>query len=215
MNTTVPVLKSDGNQAGSVELNPAWIELKKGTQAVHDAVVAFLAAQRAGTASTKTRAEVRGTGAKPYRQKGTGRARAGSYQSPIWRGGGIVFGPKPRSYVKNVNKKVRALALKRAFSERLAEDAVIVVDDIALSEPKTKQMLAFLAAVKAGDDALVIDGDPASNLLLASRNLPGVEVMKAASVNPYWILLFKKVVFTRAGLDAFVARFSRQEEDQS
>jgi large subunit ribosomal protein L4 len=206
METTLPILTMDGSQAGTFDLDPACIELTRGTQAVHDDVVAFLAGARAGTACTKTRAEVRGGGAKPWRQKGTGRARAGSNRSPLWRGGGIVFGPKPRSFAKRINRKVRVLALRRAFSERLAENAVILVDDITLAEPRTREITALLKAVEAGEDALIVVADVAPALALASRNLPGVEVMKAASVNTYWMLLFRKVVFTRAGLEAFVAR---------
>ncbi|OPZ28925.1 MAG: 50S ribosomal protein L4 [Lentisphaerae bacterium ADurb.BinA184] len=212
MENTVPVVKIDGTPAGAVDLRPEWIELERGTQAVKDCVVAFLAGRRRGTASAKTKGEVRGGGRKPWRQKGTGRARAGSSRSPLWRHGGVVFPPIPRDYAKHVNKQVRQLALKRTFSERLSEGAVIIVEDLALSAPKTRQMCAFLAAVKAGDDALVVVHETTPDLKLASRNLPGVEVMKAASVNPYWMLLFKKVVFTRAGLDAFVARFSPKEQ---
>ncbi|MCF7854893.1 MAG: 50S ribosomal protein L4 [Candidatus Pacebacteria bacterium] len=195
-----------------MEMQSAWIELEKGTQAVHDEVVAFLAMRRAGTASTKTRSEVRGGGAKPYRQKGTGRARAGSIRSPLWSGGGVIFGPKPRSYAKKVNKKVRQLALKRAFSERVAEGAVMVVDEITVAQPKTKAVRELLQSLKAGTDVLVIPAEVSETLLLASRNMPSVEVMEPTAVNTYWMLLFKKVVFTRAGLEAFVKRFAPKEE---
>jgi large subunit ribosomal protein L4 len=211
METSLTVYKSDGSEAGKFDIDPGCIELTKGTQAIHDDVVAFLAGLRAGTAATKTRSEVRGGGAKPYRQKGTGRARAGSIRSPLWRGGGIIFGPKPRSYAKGINRKVRSLALKRAFSERLAEEKVIVVDEVDFDSPKTKNMTALLKTLNAGDDVLVIVDEPGSNVLLASRNLPGVEVMKAASVNTYWMLLFGKIMFTKAGLEAFVARFAQKE----
>lgn len=179
METTLSVLTTDGTEAGSFELDPGCIELEKGDQAVHDDVVSFLARMRAGTASTKTRGEVRGGGAKPWRQKGTGRARAGSIRSPIWRGGGTTFGPRPRSYTKHVNKKVRQLALKRAFSERLKDGDVIAVAAIDLADARTKSMISFLKTIKAGDDALVIVHSVANDVLLASRNLPGVEIMKA------------------------------------
>ena len=212
MENTVPVLKTDGSQAGTVDIRPEWVELERGSQAVKDCVVAFLAGLRRGTASAKNKGDVRGGGRKPWRQKGTGRARAGSIRSPVWRHGGVVFPPIPRSYAKQVNKKVRQLALKRAFSERLADGGVIVIDDLALAEPKTRQMNAFLAAIKAGDDALVVTHELTPAVMLASRNLPNVEVMKASVVNPYWLLLFKKIVFTRAGLDAFVTRFTAKEQ---
>ena len=211
METTVPILKADGTQAGSLELQPGWIELEKGDQAVKDAVVAFLAGMRAGTGSAKTRAEVRGSGAKPYRQKGTGRARAGTRKSPIWRGGGIIFPPKPRSFAKKVNRKVRQLALKRAISERFAQGDVILVDELALAEPRTRAMAALLKALNAGEDVLVIADELTDNLLLASRNLPNVQILKPASANAYWVLLYKKIVITQTALEKLMKRLCGEE----
>ncbi len=211
MENTVPILKIDGSRAGELELKPDWIELEKGDQAVKDSVVAFLAGLRAGTGCAKTRTEVAGGGAKPFRQKGTGRARAGSSRSPIWRGGGIAFPPKPRDFSKKVNRKVQRLAMRRAFSERLAEGNVLVVDELALEAAKTKAMLAALAAIGAGDDVLVVVDEIAPDLALAARNLPGVEVMKVGAVNPYWLLLFKKVVITRAALELLGTRIGAEE----
>jgi large subunit ribosomal protein L4 len=206
MKTNLPVLNGDGKESSSLELLNGWLEREKGAQAVQDCVVAFMAKMRAGTACTKTRGNVRGGGTKPSRQKGSGRARAGSIRSPIWRGGGTVFGPQPRSYAKQVNRKVRQLALRRAFTARLDEDCVIVVDDIALSDAKTKSMVAYLNKIGAGDDVLVVVDNYENNVLLASGNLPNVEVMSAGSVNTYWMLLFKKVVFTSAGLQSLGQR---------
>jgi large subunit ribosomal protein L4 len=211
MPTTINVINTSGAQVEALELNECWLEREKGVQAVHDAVVAFLAAQRSGSACTKTRGDVQGTGAKPYRQKGTGRARAGSRKSPVWRGGGIVFGPKPRSYDKQVNRKVLNLALRRAFTERLDAGEVIVVDSFDVAAPKTKEVVALLDAIKAGDDALVLVKDLSPNLEMAARNLPGVEVMKASAVNTYFMLLFKKVVITRDGLEELGARIAGKE----
>lgn len=211
MDTTIQILKSDGSQADSIDIRPEWIELEKGFQAVQDTVVAFRAAQRAGTASTKTRGQVRGGGAKPYRQKGTGRARMGSRTSPLLSGGGTIFGPKPRDYKKKVNRKVKKLALKRAFSEKLNDGDVLVVEDIDVKEPKTKEMVAFLEDVGAGDDVLIVVDEADRDVALASRNLPSVEVTNAAAVNTYWMLLFEKIVFTRAGFENFVQRFGPQE----
>jgi len=209
MNNTLTIVDCNGSAVSSVDLDASWLEAEKGTQAVHDTIVAFLAAQRAGTASTKTRSEVSGGGAKPFRQKGTGRGRAGSIRQPNWRGGGVSFGPKPRSFAKKINRKVRLLALKRAFTERVLQDNVIVVDDIVLKEPKTRDMVNILDSLAAGDDVLIVVNEIDNfNLLLASRNLPGVEVMRAAAVNPYWLLLFKKILFVRDGLDAFGARLA-------
>src|SRR5512143_282079 len=134
----------NGKDQGELEVKFPLVEDGRGTQAVHDTVVAYQAAQRMGTACTKTMGEVAGTGKKPWRQKGTGRARAGSFQSPLWRGGGVVFGPKPRDFGKKVNAKVKALALHKALSERLKAGDVVVVNEIKLSAPKTKEMAAVL-----------------------------------------------------------------------
>src|SRR5512138_2238841 len=127
-----------GNDQGELEVKFPLVEDGRGTQAVHDTVVAYMAAQRMGTACTKTMGEVAGSGKKPWRQKGTGRARAGSFASPLWRGGGVVFGPKPRDYAKKVNRSTRQLALRKAMSERLKAGDVVVVDDLNLDTPKTK-----------------------------------------------------------------------------
>jgi len=214
MSTTLAILDKQGNDAGSLELDASWLEREKGQQALHDAVVSFLSRRRAGTASTKTRAEVRGSGAKPYRQKGTGRARAGSVKSPIWRGGGVVFGPKPRSYAKGVNRKVRLLALRRAFTERVDDGSLIVVDELAVEEAKTRQMVALLDALEAGQDVLIVADGLDVDTQLAARNLPGVAIMRPGMVNAYWMLLFKKVVITRKALEALGQRLSRQEKAQ-
>src|SRR5512147_2980915 len=144
-----------GNSQGELEVKFPLIEDGKGTQAVHDVVVAHMAAQRMGTASTKTMGEVAGTGKKPWRQKGTGRARAGSFQSPLWRGGGVVFGPKPRDFAKKVNHTTRQLALRKALSERLKAGDVVVVDDIKLSSPKTKEFLGVIGALELKGSTLV------------------------------------------------------------
>src|SRR5574337_806451 len=130
-----------GKDQGELEVKFPLVEDRKGTQAVHDVVVAYQAAQRMGTACTKTLGEVAGSGKKPWRQKGTGRARAGSFASPLWRGGGVVFGPKPRDFGKKVSKNTRQLALRKALSERLKAGDVLLVDDLKLASPKTKEFL--------------------------------------------------------------------------
>lgn len=224
MATTLNIKDAKGADAGSMEINEAWLEREKGEQAVKDSVVAFMAACRAGTASTKTRGKVSGGGAKPWRQKGNGRARAGSSRSPVWRGGGIAFGPQPRSYDKKVNKKVEKLALRRAFTDRVDQNEVILVDEIPdmrdNGAPKTKKMIAFLEAIGAGQNALVLDVpvdecdceecskelDRSYSLELAANNLGSVLVMNAASVNPYYLMYFRKVVITKAGLEVLGAR---------
>ncbi|MGI5922544.1 MAG: 50S ribosomal protein L4 [Lentisphaerae bacterium] len=208
MATTLPVKTMTGADSATVDIQESWLERIKGEQAVKDSVVAFLARMRSGSASTKTRAQVAGTGSKPWRQKGTGRARAGSSRSPLWRGGGTIFGPQPRSYEKKVNAKVEKLALRRAFTARLDDGEVILVDQLSFAEPKTKEMTKFLAAVGAGDNALIIVDDYSENVELAARNLPKVLLMPASAVNTYWMLLFKKVVITSAGLEALGQRLA-------
>src|SRR5678815_4263625 len=136
-----------GKSQGELEVKFPLVENGKGTQAVHDAVVAYQAAQRMGTACTKNVGDVAGTNKKPWRQKGTGRARAGSFQSPLWRGGGVVFGPKPRDFTKKVNSKTKQLALRKALSERLKAGDVVVVDDLKLGSPKSKEFVGVLSAL--------------------------------------------------------------------
>ena len=209
MATTLPVITSTGADAGaSYDIQDAWLERVKGAQAVKDSVVAFHARMRSGTAATKTRGMVAGGGAKPWRQKGTGRARAGSSRSPVWRGGGVVFGPQPRSYDKKTNQKVEKLALRRAFTDRLDDGDVIMVDKIEFAEAKTKLMTAFLDAIGAGQDCMILVDDYSENVELAARNLANAMVIKAASVNTYWMLLFKKVVITKAAMEILGQRLA-------
>ncbi|MCK5801339.1 MAG: 50S ribosomal protein L4 [Lentisphaeria bacterium] len=209
---TLNILSVDGAQSGTVELNPAWVEREKGEQAVHDSVVAFRGKLRAGTASTKNRAKIRGSGAKPYRQKGTGRARMGSLKSPILRGGGVAFGPTPRSFAKHMNKKVERLALRRAFTARLDEEAVILVDEFKVDAPKTKKAVEALQKLGVGEDVLVLVDNVTSELELATGNLPSVEVLAAASVNTYLMLLFGRIVITKAALDILGNRIAAGEK---
>src|SRR6478752_6514454 len=165
---------SNGKSAGELEVKFPLIENGKGTQAVHDTVVAYQAAQRMGTACTKTMGEVAGSGKKPWRQKGTGRARAGSFASPLWRGGGVVFGPKPRDFSKKVGRKTRQLALRKALSERLRAGDVVVVDDLKLESAKTKDFVGVLSALELSGSALFVAQGSDKNLTLASRNIPNV-----------------------------------------
>jgi large subunit ribosomal protein L4 len=199
-----------GNDAGELDVKFEIIANGKGTQAVHDTVVAYNAAQRSGTACTKTMGDVNGTGKKPWRQKGTGRARAGSFASPLWRGGGVVFGPKPRDFSKKVNKKVKSLALRKALSERLKAGDVIVVDDIKLAAAKTKEFVGLLRTLGLdGNTNLFILGVADQTAFLASRNVTGVELKTAALVNTYDVLKYDKLVFTKAGFEAVEARLAK------
>src|SRR6266849_4944569 len=172
MKLTIKDMK--GGSQGEVEVKFPLIEDGKGTQAVHDAVVAYQAAQRMGTACTKTMGEVAGTGKKPWRQKGTGRARAGSFASPLWRGGGVVFGPKPRDFSKKVSRQTRQLALRKAVSERLRAGDVILVDDLSLTSNKTRDFIGMLSALDLKGSALVVAHKADKNLTMASRNVPNV-----------------------------------------
>ena len=195
-----------GKDQGELEVKFPLIENGKGTQAVHDAVVAYQAAQRMGTACTKTMGEVSGSGKKPWRQKGTGRARAGSSQSPLWVGGGVVFGPKPRDFGKKVNARTRQLALRKALTERLKAGDVLVVNDFKLASPKTKGFVQVLNQLAVQGTAVVVAAEVDQNLLLAARNLPQVEVTTGASLNTYQVLRPAKLLFTRGAFEQLEAR---------
>ena len=185
------------------------IENGKGSQAVHDAVVAFNAAQRMGTACTKTAGDVAGTNKKPWRQKGTGRARAGSFQSPLWRGGGVVFGPKPRDFAKKVGRTTRQLALRKALSARLKSGDVIIIDDIKLATSKTKEFVGVLANLQVHGTALIVANTGDQNLRLASRNVPNVELTTGEELNTYQILHRDKLVFTRGAFEQVENRLAK------
>ena len=199
-----------GNSQGELEVKFALIENGKGTQAVHDAVVAYRAAQRMGTASTKTMGEVAGSGKKPWRQKGTGRARAGSFASPLWRGGGVVFGPKPRDYAKKISRKTRQLALRKALTERLKAGDVVLVDDLKLNSPKTKDFVGVLSALELTGSTLIVAQANDKNLSLASRNVPNIALATSDSLNTYDILRPDKLVFTRGAFEQVEARLTKE-----
>lgn len=199
-----------GNKAGELEVKFPLIEDGRGTQAVHDVVVAYQAAQRSGTACTKTMGEVAGTGKKPWRQKGTGRARAGSFASPLWRGGGVVFGPKPRDFRKKVSRATRQLALRKALSERLKAGDILIVEDLKLASPKTKEFIGVLNALALHKTALIVAGNVDQNLLLASRNLQNVEVTTGSLLNTYQLLRSDKVLFTRSAFEQVEKRLAAE-----
>ena len=197
-----------GKDQGELEVKFRLLEGGKGTQAVHDAVVAYRANQRMGTACTKNVGEVAGTNKKPWRQKGTGRARAGSFRSPLWRGGGVVFGPKPRDFGKKVTKATKQLALRKALSERLKSGDVVVVDEIKLSSPKTREFVGMLNALQLEGTTLVVAPGQDKNLALASRNLPRVEVATSDSLNTYQVLRFDTLLFTRGAFEQLEQRLA-------
>ena len=215
MQNTLDILDCTGARVGEYTIPAGVIELEKeenknkGVQAVHDAVVAYLAGTRAGTACTKTRGLVRGGGAKPWRQKGRGGARAGSSRSPVWVGGGTIFGPQPRSFAKKMNKKVLALALKRALFERIVEGDVLVLDQWALPDHKTRSAVAVLKNINVADETVLLSvPEYEEAAVCATGNLPNLVLRRSATVNVYELLRFKKLVFTKDALDAFVGRLA-------
>jgi large subunit ribosomal protein L4 len=199
-----------GNDQGELEVKVPLIENGKGTQAVHDVVVAYQAAQRMGTACTKTMGDVAGSGKKPWRQKGTGRARAGSFASPLWRGGGVVFGPKPRDFAKKVSRKTKQLALRKALTERLKAGDVVLVDDLKLGSNKTKDFMGVLKALELKGSALIVAQGADKNLSLASRNVSDVALATSESLNTYDLLRPNKLVFTRNAFEQLEARLAKE-----
>ena len=194
------VYDMSGKVVGEIELSEAVFGVTPNQSVVHDVVKNHLANKRQGTQSALTRAEVSGGGRKPWRQKGTGRARQGSTRAPQWTHGGIVFAPKPRDYSYTLNKKTRRLALKSALSAKAAEAAIVVIDEIKMDAPKTKEFAAFLAAVGADCKALVVTAAPDANVVKSGRNIPGCEITFASLINVYDIVNAKKLVVDKAAL---------------
>ena len=189
-----------GELVGEIELSEAVFGITPNSSVVHDVVKNHLANMRQGTQSALTRAEVSGGGRKPWRQKGTGRARQGSTRAPQWTHGGIVFAPKPRSYSYTLNKKTRRLALKSALSAKAAEANIVVIDSIKMDAPKTKEFAAFLNAVGVQGKALVVTAANDTNVVKSGRNIPGCEVTFANLLNVYDIVNAKKLVVDKAAL---------------
>ena len=198
MKTTV--YDMNGNSVGEIELNDAIFALEPNVSVMHTVVKNYLANQRQGTQSALTRSEVSGGGAKPYRQKGTGRARQGSTRAPQWTHGSVAFAPKPRSYRYTVNKKVRKLAIKSALSTKASAQKLIVIDAIKFDAPKTKAFAAFMSAVNASAKSLVVTAAPDQNVALSGRNLPGVKTTMANMINTYDILKYDTLVVDKASL---------------
>lgn len=185
-----------GNELETVELNDSVFNDKINEHVVHQVVNAQLAARRGGNASTKTRGKVRGGGRKPWRQKGTGRARHGSIRSPLWVGGGITFGPSPRSYDKKLTKKMKRLALRSVLTDKVQRDEIILVDKIDLEKPKTKAVVQILADLNLEDKkTLIVMPEKDKNLYLSARNIPNVKTLLAGSVNAYDLLDNEMIIF--------------------
>jgi large subunit ribosomal protein L4 len=198
-----------GKNQGELEVKFPLIEDGRGTQAVHDTVTAYRAAQRSGTACTKTVGEVAGSNKKPWRQKGTGRARAGSVRSPLWAGGGVVFGPKPRDFSKKISKKTRQLALRKALTERIKLGDVVIVDDLKLASPKTKDFTGVIAALDLKGTTLIVAAAD-KNLTLASRNVENVTMTTGDLLNTYDILRPDKLLFTKSAFETVEARLNQE-----
>ncbi len=193
----VAVYDMAGKKKGEIDLSEAVFGIKPNKSVMHAAVVNYLANQRQGTQSTLTRTEVRGGGRKPWRQKGTGHARQGSIRAPQWRHGGVALGPKPRDYSYSLNKKVKRLALKSAFSSKVLEENIIVVDSISLSEIKTKSMVAMLAALGAQKKALIVMPATDMNVVKSARNIPGVKTAIVNTLNVYDVLNYDKFIVVK------------------
>jgi len=193
---SVSVLNMSGETVGEIDLPDGIFGIEVNEHAVHMAVVQYLANQRQGTKSTKTRAEVRGGGRKPWRQKGTGRARQGSIRSPQWTGGGVVFAPKPRDFSIRLNKKQKRLALKSVLSSRVQEKKLIVLDELALSEIKTKEMKKICDNLKLEKALFVINGSD-KNIRLSARNIPNIKTAAVNTINVYDILKYDTFVVTK------------------
>ncbi|MEN1968936.1 50S ribosomal protein L4 [Lentibacillus sp. N15] len=193
----VALFKQDGSQAGDMELVDSVFGIEPNTHVLHDAVVMQQASMRQGTHDVKNRSEVRGGGRKPWRQKGTGRARQGSIRSPQWVGGGTVFGPTPRSYSYKLPKKVRRLALKSALSSKVQEDNLVVLDDIAIDAPKTKEVVNMLNALHVDNKALIVTADKNETVIRSANNLQTVKVLTVEEVNVLDLLTHDKLILTK------------------
>ncbi|MCL6476834.1 MAG: 50S ribosomal protein L4 [Peptococcaceae bacterium] len=193
----VAVYNTNGEQVGEIDLNDSVFGIPVHQSVLHDAVVAYLANQRQGTHDTRTRAEVSGGGRKPWRQKGTGRARHGSTRSPIWRGGGTVFGPHPRDYSIRLPKKVRRLAIRSALSSKVESGNIVVLEELRLDQPKTKDMVRILENLKVNQKALVVTAGMDENVFKSARNIPGVKPTAASFLNVYDLMAHQTLVITK------------------
>ena len=198
--------KPDGETSGKKEFNIPEYEGDKGVQTLRQVVLAYQTNRRQGNASTKLRSEVRGSGRKPHRQKGTGSARAGSRRSPIWRGGGVVHGPRPRDYGHKINKKMNRQAFGRALFERASEGDVEVIQQLVLPEAKTRHFNNLLNKMLPEGNVLLVDDAFSDNIIIAARNIGRVLMTDAATLNSFDLCLFDKILFTEAGIETVLSR---------
>ncbi|MCL6457205.1 MAG: 50S ribosomal protein L4 [Gorillibacterium sp.] len=197
----VAVYNVSGLEVGEIELSDTVFGIEPNVHVLHSAVVMQQASMRAGTHKTKGRSEVRGGGRKPWKQKGTGRARQGSIRAPQWKGGGIVFGPTPRSYAYKLPKKVRRLALKSALSSKVIDNDILVLDQLSFAAPKTKEIIAMLKNLKADRRALVVTSEFDENVALSARNIPGVKFVTAVGINVLDVMLYDKLIITKEAVE--------------
>ncbi|SEO76313.1 LSU ribosomal protein L4P [Amphibacillus marinus] len=193
----VALFNQSGSQVGDVELNDAVFGIEPNEPVLHDAVVMQQASRRQGTHAVKNRSAVSGGGRKPWRQKGTGRARQGSIRSPQWVGGGVVFGPTPRSYSYKLPKKVRRLALKSALSSKVKEDSLVVLEGLAIEKPKTKEVVTLLSALKVTEKVLIVTADKDEVVAKSASNLPNVKVLSVSLINVLDLLTHDKLIITK------------------
>jgi len=199
------VFDKSGKPGAEMDLPAGVFSYPEKSHLIYEAVINYRANQRQGTASTKTRANVSGGGKKPWRQKGTGRARAGSNRSPLWKKGGTVFGPQPRDYSYELPKKARRNALRSVLSQKLSENQILVLDAFDIKEPRTKEAAALLKALKL-DSALLVDSHENTNLFLSVRNLPKVKAVDVKTLNIYDVLNYKWLVFSQRALESTMER---------
>lgn len=204
----IQMVNMQGEPVGDIDLKEEIFDIEVNEHAVYLVVKNILANKRQGTKSAKTRAEVRGGGRKPWRQKGTGRARQGSIRSPQFKGGGVVFAPKPRDYSYTTPKKVRRLALKSVLTSKLKDNEIIVVDEIKMNEPKTKAFNEFLKAVKADKKALIVTDGKDENVVRSARNIEGVHTSMAQNINVYDLLKYNSLVLSKDALNVVQEVFS-------
>jgi len=197
-----------GKKVSEIELSDDIFAVEVSTSSMHQVIVAQQANKRQGTQSALTRAEVRGGGKKPWRQKGTGRARVGSSRNPVWKKGGVAFAPKPRDYSKNVNKKVRKLAIKSALTCKLADKQIYVLEDLNIAAPKTKEMIGVLKALKVDGKALLVTKDVSDDVVRASNNIKGVATTVSTSMNVYDIMNHDSLILTRSAVESIQEVFA-------
>ncbi len=195
------LLNMEGKEVGTCALNDAVFGIEPSKSAIHTVVVSYLGNQRQGTQSALTRAEVRGGGIKPWRQKGTGRARQGSIRSPQWTGGGVVFAPKPRSYRTSVNKKIKQLAMRSALSAKFADNEMLLLDNITVEEIKTKTIANMLKNLEVSEKALIVLPEVNENVYRSAKNIPGVGVSYVGMLNVYELLKYKKIIMVKDAAD--------------